>query len=71
MAKVKSFGFIPLAEDISKQCSIDIDMWLSLVTLMNVYNERKKTKQGKLQRVKFEEKGSIRKWSGAKSCAVE
>ena len=36
-AKVKSFGLIPLAKEISKQPSIDSVMWLLVRTLMKNY----------------------------------
>ena len=39
-AKVKSFGLIPLAEEISKQPSIDFVMWILMVTLMKIYSEK-------------------------------
>ena len=39
-AKMKSFGLILLAEEISKQCSIDSVMWLLVLTLMKIYNEK-------------------------------
>ena len=35
-AKVKSFGLILLAEEISKQPSIDSVMWLLVLTLMKI-----------------------------------
>ena len=69
-ANVKSFRFIPLAEEISKQTSFDCLMWLSVLTLMKIYNEKKQTEQDKLQNVQIE-KRSTRKWNGAKSCVQE
>ena len=39
-AKVKSFGLIPLAEKISKQPRIVFVMWLLVVTLVKIYNEK-------------------------------
>ena len=63
-AKVKSFGLIPLAEEISKQPSIDSVMWLLVLTLIEIYKEKEQAEQGKI----FEEKRSTRKWNGAKSC---
>ena len=35
-AKVKSFGLIPLAEEISKQPSLDSAVWLLVLTLMKI-----------------------------------
>ena len=53
---MKSFGLIPLAEEISKQPTIDSIVCLLMVTLMKIYNENEQTKQSKLQNVNFEEK---------------
>ena len=39
-AKVKSFELIQLAEEISKQSSIEFVMWILVVTLMRIYNEK-------------------------------
>ena len=61
--KVKSFRLIPLTEEISKQPSTDSVLWLLVVTLMKIYNEKE---QGNVQ---FEGKRNTRKWNGAKSCA--
>lgn len=47
-AKVKSFKFIPWAEEISKQPSIDSVVWLLVLTLMKIYNEKNQAEQGKL-----------------------
>ena len=55
--KVKSFGLIPLAKEISKQPSIDS----VISTLMRIYNEKEQTWKVKIQKVKFEEKRSTRK----------
>ena len=56
-AKVKSFELNPLAE-VSKQPSIDSSIvWLLVLTLRKIYNEKEQTKQGKV----FEEKRSTRK----------
>ena len=35
-AKMKSFGLIPLAEEISKQPSLDSAVWLQVLTLMKI-----------------------------------
>ena len=50
-AKVKSFGLIPLAEEISKQPIINSVVLLSGVTLMKIYNEKEKAEQIKIQNV--------------------
>lgn len=47
-AKVKSFELIPLAEEISKQPSIDSAVWLLVLTLMKIYNEKEQAEQGKI-----------------------
>ena len=39
-AKVKGFGSVLLAEEISKQSSIDSVMWLLVLTMMKIYNEK-------------------------------
>ena len=52
-AKVKSFGLIPLAEEISKQPHIDSVMWLLVIILRKIYNEKEQAEQGKLQNVRF------------------
>ena len=41
-AKMKSFGLISLAEEISTQTSIDSVVWLLVVTLMKIYIKRNK-----------------------------
>lgn len=45
-----------LAEEISKQSGIDSVMWLLVVSLMKIYNEREQAEQGKIQKVQFKEK---------------
>ena len=65
---MKNFGLIPFAEEISKQSNIISVMWILVVTLMKIYNEKEQAEQGKLQNVKFEEERSTRKWNTAKSC---
>ena len=60
-AKVKSFGLISLAEEISKQPSIDTALWILVLSLMKTYSEKEQAEQGKLQKVKLEEKKSTRK----------
>ena len=51
-AKVKRFGLILLAEEISKQPCIDAVMWLLLFTLLQIYNEKEQAEQGKIQNVR-------------------
>lgn len=65
---MKSFKFIPWAEEISKQPSIDSVVWLLVLTLMKIYNEKNQAEQGILQNVKFKEERNTKKWNGAKSC---
>ena len=43
-------------------------MWLLVLTLMKIYNEKEQADQGKIQNVKFEEKRNIMNWHRAKSC---
>ena len=66
-AKVKSFGLILLAEEISKQPSIDSFAWLLFLTLMNIYNEREQAKQTKIQDVQIK-KRFTREWTRVKFC---
>ena len=40
-ANMKSFGLIPLAEEISKQPSIDSGVCLPVLTLVKIHNEKK------------------------------
>jgi hypothetical protein len=54
-AKLKSFGLMTLAE-ISRQPNIDSVLWLLVVTLMQIYNEKEQAEHGKMQNVEFEEK---------------
>ena len=46
-AKVKRFGLILLAEEISKQLNIDSAVWLLLVTFVKIYNEKEQAEKGK------------------------
>lgn len=50
---LKSFGLISLTKETSEQPSIDSVMWLLVVTLMKIYNEKEQAEQRKLQDVKF------------------
>lgn len=47
-AKLRSFGLIPLAEEISKQASVNCLMWLLVGKIMQIYNEKEKAEQGKI-----------------------
>ena len=42
-------------------------MWLLLLTLINIYNEKKEVEKMKIQNSQFEEGWSIRKWDSVKS----
>ena len=48
--KLKSFRVMALAEEISRQPSIDCVVWLLVASLMQIYNEKK---HGKIQNVQF------------------
>lgn len=63
-ADLKSFGLIKLAEEISKQPSIDFVTWLLVFTLMQIYNEKE---QARTQNGQIEEKKGTRKRNGAVS----
>ncbi|KAL6034459.1 hypothetical protein STEG23_019827 [Scotinomys teguina] len=64
--KVKRFGLIALAKEISKQSSIDSVMWLLVFILRKMYNEKEQGEEGKIQNVQIEEKRDTTKWNGAK-----
>ena len=53
-----------LAEDISRQSSIDSVMGFLVVTFMQAHNEMEKVKQG--NKIQFEEKRITSKCNGAK-----
>ena len=40
-----------LAEEISRQSSIDFDYWLFVPILMQIHNEKEQVEQGKIQNV--------------------
>ena len=56
-----------MAEEISKQPSIDSVVCLLVFTFMQIYNEKEQAEQGRIQNVQFEKKGGTRKWNEAKS----
>ena len=60
VATLKSFEIMELAEEISRQPSIDSVMWLLVVTLMQIYNDKEQAEQGKIQNVQIEKKRSNR-----------
>lgn len=45
---MKRFGLIALAEEMSKQPSIESVVWLLVLILMKIYNEREHAEHGKL-----------------------
>lgn len=59
MAKEKSFRLIPLAQEISKEPNIDSALWLLVVILMEIHNEKEKDEQEKLYNVKFKDKNTL------------
>jgi len=46
-AKLKNFELIALAEEISKQASIDSVLWLVVFTPLQIYNEKNKLSKEK------------------------
>ena len=56
-----------MAEKISKQPSIDSVVWLLVLTLMKIYNEKEQAEQIKMHNVQSEDRNT-RKWNGAKFC---
>jgi hypothetical protein len=65
-AKLTSFA---LAEETSRQLSIDCAVWRFVVILMQIYNEREQAEQGKIQNVQFEKNRNTRKCNQSKSSA--
>lgn len=47
-AKLENFKLMALAEESSRQPSIDSVLWLLVVTLRQVYNEMEQVEQGKI-----------------------
>lgn len=59
-----------MAEEILRQAAIGFVVWLLVVTLMWVYNEKEKAGQEEKKKVEFEEKRGTRECNvGAKTCA--
>ena len=58
-----------LAEEISRQLSIDCVPCLLVATLTQIYNEKEQAEQGKMQNVLFEKKRSRRMCNGANASA--
>ena len=52
----KTSELILLSEENSKQGSIDSEVWLLVVTLVEIYNEKEKAEQDKLQNLKLKGK---------------
>jgi hypothetical protein len=67
--KLKSFGLISLAEEISRQPCIDCGRWLLVITFMQIYNLQ--AGQREIQTVQFVEERNTRKCSGTKSRTQE
>lgn len=65
--KLKSCGFILFAEEISIQPTLDCVMWILVITLIKIYNEKHQAEQAKLQSVQVKEREDTRKWNGSKS----
>ena len=57
-AKLKSFGLMVLAKEVSRQASIDSALWLLVVTLMQIYNEEEQAEQKKIQNYSLGRKGA-------------
>jgi hypothetical protein len=66
--KLKTFGLIMLAAEISRQPNMDSVMWLLVFTIMQIYNEPEQAEQGKHNMYNFRRKRlPARWWNGAKS----
>ena len=59
-----------MAEEISKQPSIDSVVWLLVLTLMKIYNEKEQAEKIKVQNAEIKKRGT-RKQNRAKSCVKE
>lgn len=55
------FVSVSLAEEISRNPDVDSIMWLLLIFLMQVYNEKEQAEQEKIQNVQLKEKRSTSK----------
>lgn len=53
-AQLKTFGLTACAEEISRRPNVGCVVWLSVVTLMEIRNEKEPSYQGKLQKMQFE-----------------
>ena len=67
---LKYFELMALAEETSRQPSIDVVMWLLVATVIQISNVKLLVGQGKIQNVQSEKKSSTMKGdAGARSCA--
>lgn len=66
--KLESSGLLTLAE-MSRQPSIDCVLWLLVVTVRQLYNEKEQAAQRERWNIPFEENRSTRKCNGAESSA--
>lgn len=61
---MNTIGLMGLTEEISRHPSISCVMWLLMITFMQICNKRiSKAEQGKIQSVRFEEKGGTKKYT--------
>ena len=60
VAKLKSFGFMALAKEISPQCSIYSVVWSLAMALTQLYNGKEQAKQGKYKMYSLRRKGKPR-----------
>ena len=60
-AKLKNYGLIAFTEDLSKQYNTGYIVCLLVASLIEIYNEKKQVKQGKLQNKQLEKKKNTRK----------
>jgi hypothetical protein len=58
-------------EEVSIWSTIDYVVWLLIITLMQIYNEKEQAGQREIQNVQFEEKSRDRKCNGVKSSVQE
>ena len=60
--KLKSSGLVSFAEEISRLPNIDSVMWLLVITLMLICNEKEQAGLQEIQNIQFEEKKTNRKF---------
>lgn len=60
-AKFKGSRLIPLVDEVSGQPHVDCIIWLLVITVVWIYNEKEQVEQEEMQKVQFEETKTIQK----------